>query len=120
MYNQYEDWVRPGRLIDREEAFRFAVVLWCVAVNTGDYKTTEGEWAIEHLWNEMKVDLHGNRWEWEEWMKEYYRGSIGFIDDVSEREKVIEAYNKQWEEEHPEEVTEALYGDFRYLHSKKW
>lgn len=52
-----EDWVKPGRLLDREMALRVALTLLRVAEQSGSWQSPAALWALEHVTQELKAVL---------------------------------------------------------------
>lgn len=53
------DWEHPGRLVNREMAFRLAMVAFRNASVSREWGSEEAVWAVEHLSTEMMRMMEG-------------------------------------------------------------
>lgn len=68
-------WRQPGRLIDAEMAWKFAVLSVRVAAYTSDWDLEEAQWALDHMARRILHEYGGEEYKVKEWIQEYYRGN---------------------------------------------
>lgn len=77
------DWEYPGRRVNREMAFRLAMLAYRNACVSGEWGSEEAVWAVDHLVNEFKsisseesekeivLFLQGNRYSRVEFVRKF-------------------------------------------------
>lgn len=87
----------PGRHLNREMAFRLAMMAWKLGTCTGNMGGKEVDWAIRHLANELRMIGRDEPLAEVVNFLERYRGKWNenksyAIRDLSEREKLWDDY----------------------------